>query len=127
MVTTVYAGLLGLIYLALSIFVIMGRWKYRVNMGDGGSENLLKRIRLHGNFIEYVPLALILMFLSEQEDASEMTIHILGMALVIGRIMHPIGLYNKFGASIGRSGGMFLTFAVIFTASLICIKSFFFY
>lgn len=125
MVTPLYAGILGFIYIGLSFLVILGRWKHKVNMGDGGQDELFKRIRLHGNFIEYVPFALILIFLAEREGASEVMIHVLGMMLVVSRIIHPIGLYYKFGMSGGRTGGMVLTFFVILVASFLCLKSYF--
>ncbi len=125
MVTTLYAGILGIIYIALSCFVIRGRLQNKINIGDSGNDEMLKRIRLHGNFIEYVPLALILIFLAEQEGVSEKLIHALGFALVMGRIMHPLGLYNKIGVSFMRSGGMILTFLVILVAAGFCIRSYF--
>ena len=125
MVTTLYAGLLGLIYLALSAYVICGRWKHKVNIGNGNHENLEKRIRAHSNFIEYVPIALILIFLAEIEGASEILIHILGLMLVVGRSIHPFGLIRVVGLSIGRTGGMILTLSAILIAALYCIQSFF--
>ncbi len=127
MVTILYAGILGLIYIALSVYTIAGRFKYNQNIGDGGHESMAKRVRVHGNFIEYVPLALILMMLAEFEGASEDMLHGLGGALVFARLIHPIGLMRKKGPSLCRSGGMIITFGVIITASIICIRSYFNY
>ncbi len=128
MVITLYAGILGLIYLALSAFIVMGRFKYRVSMNDGGQTDLLKRIRMHGNFAEYVPFALILIFLAEQEGAPETLLHILGAVLILGRLMHLLGLYQvPDGTSIRRAGGVVITFLVIFVASIYCIQSYFIY
>ena len=125
MVTTLYAGILGLIYIALSLFVIRGRFKERVSIGAGAEEGLFKRIRLHGNFIEYVPLALILMMLAEQEGTPENWMHILGRVLILGRLLHIWGYYRSEGVSIGRTGGMILTFGVIITASVLCIRTYY--
>jgi len=125
MVTPLYAGILGLIYVVISAYAILGRFKHNVNLGDGQNEDMLKRIRIHSNFIEYVPFALLLMVLAEVEGASEKLIHILGIALIIGRIIHPIGVVKVIGPSIGRSGGMVLTFLVILISAALCIKSYF--
>ena len=125
MVTSLYAGLLGLIYIALSAYVILGRFKYQVSLGDNGNSEMLKRIRVHANFMEYVPLALILMILAEVEGSPELILHILGIVLVISRLIHPIGTMRVVGSSLGRSGGMVLTFLVILVAAILCIKSYF--
>lgn len=125
MVTTLYAGILGLLYIALSAYVIKGRFKHEVSLGDAGNNDMIKRVRAHGNFIEYVPLALVLIILAEFEGTSELIIHGLGIFLVIGRLMHACGLLGKNSNSIARRGGMVVTFTVIAVASLLCISSFF--
>jgi len=125
MVTTLYAGILGLIYVGLSAYVIKGRFQYRVSLGDGGQEALTRRIRAHGNFIEYVPFAVILIILAEFEGISEMTIHGLGGFLVLGRFMHIMGVVYPQTSFICRRGGMVITFGVIVLSSILCVKSFF--
>lgn len=125
MVTTLYAGILGLIYIALSFYVIKGRFKNQIALGDGGNTDMAKRIRVHANFIEYVPLALLLFVLAEFEGTSEILIHGLCIALIVGRLAHIYGVMTKEGTSIGRAGGMILTFLSMAVASIICIQSFF--
>jgi uncharacterized membrane protein YecN with MAPEG domain len=125
MVTILYAGILGLIYFVLSAYTVLGRLKYKVNMGDGGNESMMKRMRVHANFIEYVPFALLLMTLAEFEGVPENYIHALGISLIIGRLLHPIGLTFTFGPSFCRTSGMILTFGVLVVASILCIKSYF--
>ena len=125
MVITLYAGILGLIYVGLALFVVNGRFKYQVNLGDGGNDFILKRVRVHANFIEYVPIALILMALAEIEGAPEWLLHVLGVTLLIGRAIHPLGILKVVGPSVGRTGGMILTLSVIIISSILCIRSFF--
>ena len=125
MVTTLYAGILGLIYIGLTFYTVAGRLKHRVNLGTGNNENMEKRIRVHGNFVEYVPMALLLMLFAEVEGEAEIVIHVLGVLLVIGRLLHPVGILLQFGPSIGRTGGMVLTVMVMMAASILCIKSYF--
>ena len=121
MVITFYAGLLGLFYVFLSLNVVRGRFKNRISLGDSGNEDMLKRIRIHGNFMEYTPIALILIFFAEWQGAPAILIHILGTALFLGRLMHPVGILLKDGASIGRTGGMILTLSVILIAAFTCV------
>lgn len=64
-ITTGYAALLALLLLALSMRVVDGRRRFGVNLGDGGNAAMQRRIRAHANFIEYVPLLLILLALLE--------------------------------------------------------------
>lgn len=124
MVTTLYAGILALIYIVLTAIVIAGRFKHRVGIGDGGNEEVFKRIRMHSNFAEYVPLALVLMFLAEFEGAAEWLMHVLGAGLVIGRLAHAFGLYGSMYISKGRSAGTVITLLVILVAAILCIQSF---
>ncbi len=68
-ITPIYAGLLTLLFVALSVRVIGGRRMAGVGLGDGGNRLLLRKTRAHGNFAEYVPFALILMALAELQPA----------------------------------------------------------
>ena len=48
----------------LSMRMISNRVRARVNLLDGGDEALTRAMRVHGNFAEYVPFALLLMALA---------------------------------------------------------------
>ena len=91
-VTPIYALALVPIFLVLWIRVSATRAASGVSFGDGGDPVLLHRIRQHGNFIEWVPLVLILMLLAEGMGAPAIYLHLTGVLLVIGRIAHPFGL-----------------------------------
>src|SRR5690606_35232509 len=62
-ITLAFASLNALIFIFLSILVVRGRFKERVSVGAGGKTSLELKIRAHGNFAEYVPLALFLLAL----------------------------------------------------------------
>ena len=64
-ITLIYAGLLGLLFLLLSFWVVKRRAQFRVMIGEGEAPEMLAAIRAHGNFAEYVPLTLLLMALCE--------------------------------------------------------------
>ena len=91
-ITAPYAAILGLIGLVLSVQVSIHRGKSSVSLGDGGDTQLLVKIRRFGNFIENVPLALILMALAETVGLSAMWLHVAGGILILSRLIHPLGL-----------------------------------
>lgn len=90
--TLLYAGLLGLMSIAIAFPVGRLRGSTGISMGDGGDPDLQLAIRRHANFTEYVPLALILLGLLEANGLSSPTVHVLGCLLVLFRILHAIGL-----------------------------------
>ena len=112
-ITGLYAGVLTLIYLVLAVQIIRLRWKHRVGIGTGEAEELNIAVRIHGNFIEYVPLALILFATMEVQNASVGLLHGLGIALVIARLCHAVGLTRSAGVSLPRTIGVLTTFAVL--------------
>lgn len=91
-VTTLYALPLVVIWLVLFMRVSSARSALNQSYGDGGDMKLLQKIRQHGNFVEWVPLVLLLMLLAEAQGTSAIWLHISGCLLVLGRIAHPFGL-----------------------------------
>jgi len=84
-----------LLIVRLTLSVIKLRRKNRVSVGDGGNEGLQLAIRAHANAVEYIPIALMLLLTLELNGAPKILIHILGATLIIGRILHAIGLPAK--------------------------------
>ncbi len=91
-ITTTYALLLIPVWFALWIGVTSTRSALGASIGDAGNPALLQKIRRHGNFIEWVPFALVLMILAELQGAGSLWLHAAGALLVIGRLAHPFGL-----------------------------------
>jgi uncharacterized membrane protein YecN with MAPEG domain len=127
-VTLGSAGLLGLFYIVLSLLVVRARGSYKVSIGDGsdkpGAEGLAILIRSHGNFSEYVPLALILLGGIEAAGASHTLCLILAAMLIIGRILHPIGL-GRPAPNPYRAGGAMLTWTMMIIASIVALVAVF--
>lgn len=113
-ITMLYAGLFTLLLLALSIQIIRLRWKFRVGIGTGEAKELERAVRIHGNFVEYVPITLVLMVLMELSGAGALQLHIIGAALFVARIAHAIGLTRSAGPTIYRTIGVLGTFLVLF-------------
>ncbi len=124
-ITALYAGLLGLILIFLSYKVAGNRKKHQVGIGDGDNDELSRAIRVHANFTEYVPVALILLAVSEVNHANPLLVHIGGTVLVIGRLLHAYGLGKTASVSFGRFVGIVLTWLVILGLSGFNIFHFF--
>lgn len=90
--TALYAVPLGAIYLALWMDIARTRGAMKVSIGDAGDTTLLLRIRRHGNFVEWVPMVLIMMMLGEGLGAPAIYLHVSGALLLLGRMVHPFGL-----------------------------------
>ncbi len=117
-ITSIYAALTALIFLILSWRVISYRRTNIISLGDSGDKNLLKRMRAQANCAEYAPLALILLMLSELSAAPTLALHILGLMLVGGRVLHAFGFASTPQKIILRQAGMLLTLAMIAFAAL---------
>lgn len=79
----------------------------KINLGDGGDDLMLSRIRAHGNFTENAPLALLGLVGLAMLGAHPIALHIFGAAFFIGRILHAMGMAGSFGQ--GRLVGTLLT------------------
>jgi uncharacterized membrane protein YecN with MAPEG domain len=121
-ITPLYVGILALLLVFLSFAVISVRRSARIGIGDGGDKALLRKVRVHGNFVEYVPIALIMMAILEVNQVDNMVLHGLGMALVIGRVLHATGLSKSAGTSPQRFIGTASTFLVIVIEAIYCIS-----
>lgn len=118
-----WSGLLGLLYLALAAYVVRHRYRTRIGIGDGGDPALSRAIRVHGNFAEYVPLALVLLLLLALAGWGSLYIHVLGGTLFVARAAHALGLAGSDGPSVGRGIGMLGTWGVIAAASIMALTT----
>jgi uncharacterized protein len=126
-VTGFYLGLLALIYAALALEVARLRRGNRVLFGDGENVRLRSAIRAHANFVEYVPIIALLVAMLEMSGSSAVRVHVLMGALLVARLLHPLGMYSKPGTwqfSTGRVGGIMITIAVLVAAALSALSRF---
>lgn len=119
-VTALYASLLVPLYIYLAVRVIRIRFRAHVSVGDGGDRNLLRRMRVHANFAEYVPLALVLTGLSESLGLDARALHGAGVALLLGRIAHAYGMSQEIDILPLRSAGVVATFSFLAALAASC-------
>jgi uncharacterized membrane protein YecN with MAPEG domain len=112
-ITALYAGILALLIVALGINVTVHRVKLGVSLGDGDNPQMLRMIRLHGNAVEYIPIALVLMLVYEINGGWHMALHAAGVALVIGRLLQTGGMWTTEVPGFARGAGQSLTWLTI--------------
>lgn len=113
----IYAALLTLFFVFLSVNVIRTRRRHQVGLGHAENQLVLRAIRVQGNFAEYVPLALLLIFLVETSAGSPALVHSLGGLLLAGRLLHAFGVSHEPENFKYRVVGMTLTFTVLLTSA----------
>jgi len=116
-ITALFTGILGLLFFLLSIRTILMRGAARIAIGDGDHEELHRRIRVHANFAEYVPLLLIVLLLLENSGLPEGYVYLCGSAVVVGRLSHAYGLSSSAAPGSMRQLGMHLTLWPLFFGS----------
>lgn len=117
-ITSIYAALCGLLLLWLSWRVVEVRRREKIGLGHGDNRLLERRVRVHGNFVEHVPFALLLLALAEAGGAAPSALHVAGATLVLARVLHAWGLSTSAGLSTGRFWGVLLTWLSILGLSL---------
>lgn len=120
-ITAFYAGLLGILFFYLSALVIRGRRNKQISLGDGGDKHFQQVIRAHGNFSEYTPIILILLFVAEVNGTNGVLLHCAGSAVLFGRFVHAFGLRRHAGTSWQRIFGMLATFSSLIALAVLNI------
>ena len=120
-ITALFAGVLTLILMGLGFHVGAYRGKTGISILHGDDMELAVRMRRHQNFLENVPMALILMALLELDGASPFVLYALGSVLVIGRILHPIGLRHDTISHPMRTAGAATTMLVQVVAAVLLL------
>ncbi len=95
MVSALYVVFGAMLLIKLSLDVVKLRTQYRVAYGDGGFYELQTAIRVHGNAVEYIPIGLVLLVIVEMNGAPNWSLHLCGLMLMTGRIMHSLGLRHR--------------------------------
>lgn len=121
-VTAVFAAVLGLLLLVLSLLVVRFRVKYRKGMGVTDDPAFEAAVRAHANLVEYAPMGLIMLAIAELNGVASSWIYWVGMGFVIGRILHAWGMINGRGNThIARMAGILLTWVAILVIAVLLL------
>lgn len=116
-----YAALLGLVFAGLSVRTLRLRRTLKVAVGDGGNARMLRAMRVHSNFAEYVPLCLLLIYFCELQLSPAWQLHGLGAGLLAGRLVHAYGVSQEREDFRLRVFGMAMTLATLIASSLLLL------
>jgi uncharacterized membrane protein YecN with MAPEG domain len=117
-VSALYAGLFGLFAVLLANNVLYSRMRAHLLP----KWNPDAQVRVQANFVENVPLALVLLLALELQHTPPPALHALGGALLVCRLLHAWGLGRHAGANYPRligAQGTFLLMSIMGVA-LVC-------
>lgn len=123
-ITGLYAALAALLVIVLVLRVVIRRRSAKVGIGDGGDHELMRRVRAHANAAETLPIGLLLLMLVELNQTQPLVVHLFGITLIVGRVLHAWGLTRFAGTSPGRLIGMLLTLLAMLGMALLLIWQF---
>jgi uncharacterized membrane protein YecN with MAPEG domain len=115
------AAVFGLLHVIFTLRVGNYRFKSRISLGDGGDPEMRNRIRAHGNFIENVPIAVLLILLNDLDGAQDNTLILMGSILLISRLTHYLTIATRRLPVILRPLSMIGTLGTILAASVMLL------
>ncbi len=121
-ITTSVASIFAVMVVLLSFQVSLRRARLNVTHGDANDETLRRRIRAHGNFVEYAPLALVVLGLLEIAPTSRVALLVLAAGFVVARLLHAIGMLYTSGATL-RAAGMLIQHAAFLGAAIFLLAA----
>ena len=120
-ITSAYLAVLALLYTVLAVQVGRLRIRDRAAFGDNGSLPLRSAIRAHANFIEYVPIITLMVAMLEMSGLASAWVHLLMGALLVSRLLHPLGMYaapSTLQFRVCRGGGITITVVLLLACAL---------
>jgi uncharacterized protein len=123
-IVPLYASILALMFVGLSVRTLRMRGRLGIAIGDAGNPQMLRAMRVHSNFAEYVPLGLLLVYFVETGGASPVFVHVLGLCLVAGRASHAFGVSRIDENFRFRVFGMAMTFVTLVAAPAYLIHAY---
>jgi len=117
-IVPVFSAFFAVMFVLLSINVIRARRRHKVGIGTGRNKSVERAMRVHANFAEYVPFALLLIALLELNKSNSLLLMGLCSALLVGRLVHAYGVSMENERFAFRVSGMMMTFTVILIAAL---------
>lgn len=80
-----------------------------------------RAVRAHGNCVEYLPLSLFLLLVLAMTGLAPLWLHVLGIALTVGRLLHGVAFSLYEGRSFGRAAGVTLNWLMMLAAIVLCL------
>jgi uncharacterized protein len=109
-ITIITTIILTILFIFLSVRTIMHRAKTKISLGHGEDQEMLRRVRSHANFSEYVPISLFILFLNEIMQTNFYVLVLISLCMILGRYVHIYALYSEKIKMNARVFGMAMTF-----------------
>ena len=117
----IYAGLNSVVLIWLAVQTGRIRGQEKVFMGDGGNARMIRAMRGHANAIEFIPITLICMALAALLGSSPLILHVIGIMLTVGRVLHALHFTAGDAPMWQRMGGTGLSFLAMAGAAVMTI------
>lgn len=91
-ITLTIAAAAALLNIWLMMRVGKVRMAEKISVGDGGNENVIRRMRAHSNYVESMPIVLILIAAIEITTGTSIWLWAIAAIYVLGRIAHAFGM-----------------------------------
>lgn len=89
MITSLYAGLLGLLFFKITMETIKARRKHQVSLGVGDHHEVTAMVSAHSNFTSYAIYFLFLLYLAEASEViPALLLHLVSIVFLAGRLFH---------------------------------------
>ena len=128
-VTLVTAAAAFFVNMWLGARIAAVRKKFKVSVGDGGHDELLRRMRAQGNFIEHAPFFLILLAGLELSGANRLALGVIALVFILARIAHGIGMdggelhrWRRDGMITSTIATVALVLWALFCAAELCLR-----
>ena len=115
-ITLTIAAAAAVLHIWLAGRVSQLRRAYRISIGDGGNEALHRRIRAHGNYVENMPVVLILLALVELAGGDPRVLWGTAILFVISRLLHAFGMDRPSPSRLRMFGMIGSTVALVLLA-----------
>jgi len=119
--TLFFAAIFGVLHVFFTLRVGGYRIRSKISLGDGGDNELRNRIRAHGNFIENVPIALLLLLMNDLTGTSETILKIMGSILLASRLVHYVMIVSRRFPIFLRPLSMLGTLGTILVSALLLL------
>ena len=122
-ITPYYAAVVALGFAFLSFRTLRLRRTLNIALGDEGDQRMQRAMRVHANFAEYAPLTLLVIFMFEMRGGSPVFVHLLCVLLVVGRLVHAVGVSRMSEDYRFRVAGMAMTLTALIGGALAILST----
>ena len=120
-ITIIFAAIFAILHVIFTLRVGGYRFISKISFGDGGDMELRNRMRGHGNFIENVPIGLLLLLLNELNGLADSWLIALGSVFLLSRVVHYLMIVTRRLPVVLRPLSMLGTLGTILTAAILLL------